>query len=83
MSHIVAVSVYYCSLFYMIIAGIIYLTSMLFILSGRGKDFFNSLEKKPAMRKYHFLVVIIVPLIFALGWVFLLPFTNNRYKDAA
>ncbi len=83
MSHTVAVSVYYCSLVYMIIAGIIYLASMLFILSGKGKGFFNSLEKNPAMRKYHVIVVILVPLIFALGWVFLLPFTNNRYKDAA
>ena len=80
---LVAVSVYYCSLAYMIIAGIIYLASMLFILSGRGKVFFNSFGKNPAMRRYHIIMVILVPLIFALGWVFLFPFTNNKYKDAA
>ena len=83
MSHIVAVSVYYCSLVYMIIAGIIYLASLLFILSGKGKEFFNRLENNPAMRKQHVLMVILVPLIFALGWGFLFPFTNNKYKDAA
>lgn len=44
--------------------------------------FFDDFEKNPTLRKYHVAMVILMPLIFALGWVFLFPFTNHRYEDA-
>ena len=78
MFHIVAVSVYYCSLAYVLVAGIIYLATLLLVLTSGKRCFFNRFEKKPAQRKYRLAVVILVPLVFSLGWGFLIPFTGMR-----
>ena len=78
MFHIVAISVYYCSLGYVAVAGIIYLASLLVILTDGEKCFFNRIGKKPAARKYRVAMAVLAPLVFALGWGFLIPFKNIR-----
>ena len=78
MFHIVAISVYYCSLGYVAVAGIIYLASLVMILSDGKRCFFNRIGKKPALRKYRVAMVVLVPLVFALGWGFLIPFKGMR-----
>ena len=75
MFHIVAISVYYCSLGYVAVAGIIYLASLLVLTNGE-KCFFNRIEKKTAARKYRVAMAVLVPLVFALGWGFLIPFNG-------
>ena len=78
MFHVVAISVYYCSLGYVAVAGIIYLASLLLILTDGEKSFFNRIGKKPAERKYRVAMAVLAPLVFALGWGFLIPFKNMR-----
>ncbi|MBR4664590.1 MAG: hypothetical protein IKO93_12020 [Lentisphaeria bacterium] len=78
MFHIVAISVYYCSLAYAAVAGIIYLVSLLQVLTNGEKCFFSRIGKKPAARKYRVAMAILVPLVFALGWGFLIPFKCMR-----
>ncbi|MBE6374417.1 MAG: hypothetical protein E7055_20430 [Lentisphaerae bacterium] len=80
MFHIVAISVYYCSLGYVAVAGIIYLASLLLILTDGEKSFFNRIGKKPAARKYRVAMAVLAPLVFALGWGFLIPFSSMRPK---
>ena len=77
MFHIVAISVYYCSLAYMVVAGVIYLASLLLVLTNREKCFSTRIGKKPA-RKYRVAMAVLVPLVFALGWGFLIPFAGMR-----
>ena len=76
MFHIVAITVYYCSLAYAAVAGIIYLASLLLVLTDGEKCFFNRIGKKPAARKYRVAMAVLVPLVFALGWGFLIPFNG-------
>lgn len=45
MFHIVAIAVYYCSLGYVAVAGIIYLTSLLLVLTDGEKFFSNRIGK--------------------------------------
>ena len=78
MFHIVAISVYYCSLAYMTVAGIIYLASLLLVLTNGEKCFFNRIGKKTDSRKYRVAMAVLVPLVFALGWGFLIPFSCMR-----
>ena len=78
MFHIVAVSVCYCSLAYVFVAGIIYLASLVMILTGRNRCFSNRTGKKTAAREYRLAMVVLVPLVFALGWGFLIPFNGMR-----
>ena len=78
MFHMVAVSVYYGSLAYVAVAGIIYLASLLLVLTDGKRCFFNRIGKKPVQRKYRLAMVVLVPLVFALGWGFLIPFKNMR-----
>ena len=78
MFHIVAISVYYCSLGYVTVAGVIYLASLLLVLTNGEKCFFNRIEKKPASLKCRVAMAILVPLVFALGWGFLIPFAGMR-----
>ena len=73
MFHLVAISVYYCSLGYVAVAGIIYLASLLLVLTDGEKCFFNRIGKKPAARKYRVAMAVLAPLVFALGWGFLIP----------
>ena len=74
MFHIIAISVYYCSLAYVAIAVVIYLASLLLVLTNGDKYFFNRIGKKPAAREYRVAMALLVPLVFALGWGFLIPF---------
>ena len=76
MFHIVAISVYYCSLGYVTVAGVIYLASLLLVLTDGEKSFFNRIGKKTAARKYRVAMTVLVPLVFALGWGFLIPFNG-------
>ena len=78
MFHIITVSAYYCSLAYVSVAGVIYLASLLLVLTDGERIFFNRIEKTPAARKYRAAMVILVPLVFALGWGFLIPFNGMR-----
>ena len=80
MFHVVAISVYYCSLGYVAVAGIIYLASLLLILTDGEKSFFNRIGKKPAERKYRVAMAVLAPLVFALGWGFLIPFNSMKPK---
>lgn len=78
MFHIVAIAVYYCSLGYVAVAGIIYLTSLLLVLTDGEKFFSNRIGKKTATRKYRVAMAVLGPLVFALGWGFLIPFSGMR-----
>ena len=78
MFHIVAITVYYCSLAYVAIAGIIYLVSLLLVLTNGEKCFFNRIGKKTDARAYRVAMTVLVPLVFALGWGILIPFNCMR-----
>ena len=78
MFHIVAISVYSCSLGYVAVAVIIYLASLLVVLTNGEKSFFNRIGEKPAARKYRVAMAVLAPLVFALGWGFLIPFNSMR-----
>ena len=79
MFHVVAISVYYCSLGYVAVAGIIYLASLLLVLTNGEKYYFNRIGKKNA-RKYRVALAVLAPLVFALGWGFLIPFNSMKPK---
>ena len=73
MGNILAVSLYYLGLTYMIIAGIIYPAAALFTLMNREEIFSEDLRHNPPDRKRYALMLILVPMVFALGWFFLIP----------
>ena len=71
---------YYFAVVYLAIAGIIYLITMLIILLDKKKTYFNHLEGLSSRRWLRILVGISSPIILAIGWIFLFPFTSGK-KD--
>ncbi len=62
----------------MTVAGIIYLASLPLVLTDGESRFFYRIGKKTAVRKYRVAMAVLVPLVFALGWGFLIPFSGMR-----
>ena len=71
---------YYFALVYLGIAGVIYLITMLIILLDKKKTYFNHLAGMSSRRWLQILVGILSPIILAVGWIFLFPFTSGK-KD--
>lgn len=69
---------YYLSLSYLLIAGIVYVITLLIIFLDREKRFFNNVAAISSNRAVQMITAFLTPVIFALGWVFLFPFACNR-----
>ncbi len=69
---------YYLSLSYLLIAGIVYVITLLIIFLDKKKRFFNEVVSFSSNRAVQMITAFISPVIFALGWVFLFPFACNR-----
>ena len=69
---------YYFALVYLGIAGVIYLITMLIILLDKKKSYFNHLAAMSSPRWVRILVGIGSPIILAVGWIFLFPFTSGK-----
>lgn len=69
---------YYFALVYLGIAGVIYLITMLIILLDKKKSYFNHLAAMSFPRWVRILIGILSPIILAVGWIFLFPFTSGK-----
>ena len=69
---------YYFAVVYLTIAGIIYLITVLIILLDKKKRFFNEISGMSQHRSVQILAAITSPMILAIGWIFLFPFTSRK-----
>ena len=80
MSQLIFDCLYYFSLAYLLIAGVIYVITMLIILLDKEKRYFNSIAGLSRRRSVQIFAGLLSPLILALGWIFLFPFTSGGKK---
>ena len=69
---------YYLSLSYLVIAGIVYIVTLLIIFLDKKKSFFRHVASLSSNYAVQMIAAFLTPLVFALGWVFLFPFACNR-----
>lgn len=69
---------YYLSLSYLAIAGIVYVITLLIIFLDKKKRFFQNIASLSSNYAVQMITAFLTPLVFALGWVFLFPFACNR-----
>lgn len=80
MSKLIYDCLYYFSLAYLLIAGVIYVITMLIILLDKEKRYFNSIAGLSRHRAVQIFAGLLSPLILAIGWIFLFPFTSGGKK---
>ena len=80
MSKLIYSCLYYFSLAYLLIAGVVYVITLLAIFLDRKKRFFNNITELSPHRSVQIFTGLISPLILALGWIFLFPFTSGDEK---
>ena len=80
MSKLIYDCLYYFSLAYLLIAGVIYVITLLIILLDKEKRYFNSISGLSRHRSVQIFAGLLSPLILALGWIFLFPFTSGGKK---
>ena len=80
MSKLIYDCLYYFSLAYLLIAGVIYVITMLIILLDKKKRYFNDIAGLSRHRSVQIFAGILSPLILAIGWIFLFPFTSGGKK---
>ena len=78
MSHSIYNFLYYFSLVYLAIAGLVYVITVLIILFDKKNIFFKEIASRTNRRPVQIFAVFTAPLIFALGWIFLFPFVSSR-----
>ena len=69
---------YYLSLSYLAIAGIVYVITLLVIFLDKKKRFFQHVASLSSNYAVQMITAFMTPLIFALGWVFLFPFVSSK-----
>ena len=80
MSKLIFDCLYYFSLAYLLIAGVIYVITVLIILLDKQKRYFNSIAGLSSNRAIQIFAGLLPPLILAIGWIFLFPFTSGGKK---
>ena len=80
MSKLIYDCLYYFSLAYLLIAGVIYVITMLIILLDKKKRYFNDIAGLSRHRSVQIFAAFLSPLILAIGWIFLFPFTSGGKK---
>ena len=71
---------YYFSMAYLIIAGVIYVVTLLIIFLDKKKRYFNNIAGLSHRRSVQIFTAFLSPLILAIGWIFLFPFTSGDEK---
>ncbi len=80
MSKLIYDCLYYLSLAYLLVAGVIYVITLAIIFLDKKKRFFNNIAGSSPHRSVQIVTAFLSPLILAIGWIFLFPFTSGGKK---
>ena len=80
MRHPVYDLLFYFASAYLIIAGIVYIVTLLIIFLDKQKRFFDHVARLSSNRSVQIITAILTPAVFALGWIFLFPFTSSQCR---
>ena len=80
MSKLIYDCLYYFSLAYLLIAGVVYVIILLAIFLDKKKRYFNNIAGLSHRRSVQIFTALLSPLILAIGWIFLFPFTSGDEK---
>ena len=80
MSKLIYDCLYYFSMAYLLVAGVIYAITLAVIFLDKKKRFFNNIAGLSPRRSVQIFAAFLSPLILAIGWIFLFPFTSGDEK---